>query len=39
MRSCLETTLAGRVLDWSPQVGIEEGLKRTIAYYREDQFS
>jgi UDP-glucose 4-epimerase len=39
MRSCLETTLAGRVLDWKPKVSIEEGLKRTIAYYRENEFS
>ena len=39
MRSCLETTLAGRVLDWRPVVSIEEGLERTIAYYRENKFS
>ena len=39
LRSCLETSLAGRVLDWRPEVSIEEGLKRTIAYYRENEFS
>jgi UDP-glucose 4-epimerase len=39
MRSCLETTLAGRVLDWRPVVSIEEGLERTIAYYRENKSS
>jgi UDP-glucose 4-epimerase len=39
LRSCLETSLAGRVLDWRPEVSIEQGLKRTIAYYRENEFS
>uniref|UniRef100_K3WKP6 UDP-glucuronate decarboxylase n=1 Tax=Globisporangium ultimum (strain ATCC 200006 / CBS 805.95 / DAOM BR144) TaxID=431595 RepID=K3WKP6_GLOUD len=29
-----DITLAKRHLDWSPQVGIEEGLTRTIAYFR-----
>jgi nucleoside-diphosphate-sugar epimerase len=31
--------LAGRVLDWRPEVSIKDGLKRTIAYYRENEFS
>lgn len=39
LRSCLETSLAGRVLDWRPEISIEQGLKRTIAYYRENEFS
>jgi nucleoside-diphosphate-sugar epimerase len=39
LRSCLETSLAGRVLDGRPEVSIEEGLERTIAYYRENEFS
>jgi UDP-glucose 4-epimerase len=39
LRSCLETSLAGRVLDWRPEVSIKDGLKRTIAYYRENEFS
>jgi UDP-glucose 4-epimerase len=39
MRSCLETALAARVLGWGPKVGIDEGLERTIAYYRENKFS
>jgi UDP-glucose 4-epimerase len=35
MRSCLDIALAGRVLDWRPEIGLEEGLMQTIAYYRE----
>jgi nucleoside-diphosphate-sugar epimerase len=27
------------MLDWRPEVSIEDGLKRTIAYYRENEFS
>jgi UDP-glucose 4-epimerase len=34
-RSCLETSLARKVLRWTAQVGLQEGLQRTIAYYRE----
>jgi UDP-glucose 4-epimerase len=34
-RSCLETSLASAVLGWRPEVALEEGLLRTIAYYRE----
>ncbi len=30
-----DTTLAGGVLGWAPQVAIEEGLKRTIEWFRE----
>ncbi|HEY9155697.1 MAG TPA: GDP-mannose 4,6-dehydratase, partial [Opitutaceae bacterium] len=29
-----DITLAKRVLKWEPQVNLEEGLKRTIAYFR-----
>jgi UDP-glucose 4-epimerase len=39
MRSCLETALAARVLGWRPEVGIDEGFERTIAYYRENKVS
>jgi nucleoside-diphosphate-sugar epimerase len=31
--------LAGRVLDWRPEIGLEEGLMQTIAYYREKELS
>ena len=34
-RSCLETSLATKVLGWRPEVGLEQGLRQTIAYYRE----
>ena len=39
MRSCLETGLAGKVLGWQPEIAVEEGLKRTLAYYRENGLS
>jgi UDP-glucose 4-epimerase len=39
MRSCLDIALAGRVLDWRPEIGLEEGLMQTIAYYREKELS
>lgn len=28
---------AGRLLDWRPTVGLDEGLARTVAWYRENQ--
>jgi UDP-glucose 4-epimerase len=34
-RSCLETSLAEKVLGWMPEVSLNEGLQQTIAYYRE----
>ena len=39
MRSCLEIALAGRVLDWRPEIRLEEGLMQTVAYYREKELS
>jgi UDP-glucuronate decarboxylase len=30
-----DITLAKRLLDWEPKVDLEEGLKRTIAYFRK----
>jgi len=39
LRSCLKTALAGRVLGWRPEVGLEDGLMQTIAYYRENELS
>jgi UDP-glucose 4-epimerase len=35
LRSCLEIALAGRVLDWRPEIRLEDGLTQTLAYYRE----
>lgn len=29
-----DITLAQRILEWSPKVGIEEGLLKTIEYFR-----
>ena len=33
-RSCLDASLAGRVLGWKPEVSLQAGLAKTIAYYR-----
>ena len=33
-RRCPDITLARRLLNWSPQIGIAEGLKRTIEYFK-----
>jgi UDP-glucuronate decarboxylase len=30
-----DITLAKKILKWEPTVPLEEGLKRTIAYFRE----
>jgi UDP-glucose 4-epimerase len=38
MRSCLDIAAAGRVLDWRPEVGLEEGLTQTLSYYRKTSF-
>ena len=38
-RSCLDFDLARRVLGWQPVVDIEEGLGRTVGYYRAHKFS
>ena len=27
---------AGRLLDWTPQVALADGLERTVAYFREE---
>ena len=35
LRSCLEIALAGRVLDWRPEIRLEDGLTQTLTYYRE----
>jgi UDP-glucose 4-epimerase len=33
-RSCVDPSLAKRVLGWSPTVPLEEGLPQTLAYFR-----
>ena len=33
-RRCLDTTRAREELGWSPSVGLEEGLRRTVEWYR-----
>ena len=33
-RSVLDPTLAGEVLGWAPKVDIEEGIRRTVEYFR-----
>jgi UDP-glucose 4-epimerase len=33
-RSCLDIGLAQRVLGWRPQVQLDEGLRRTVEYFR-----
>jgi UDP-glucose 4-epimerase len=34
-RSCLDVSLAARVLNWRPEITLQSGLATTIAYYRE----
>ena len=31
-----DITVAGRLLGWSPQVALADGLERTVAYFREE---
>ena len=33
-RSCLDIGLAERVLGWRPQVQLDEGVRRTVEYFR-----
>lgn len=37
-RSCIDPSLAKRVLGWSPTVAVEEGLRQTIAFFRASAF-
>jgi len=32
--SCLNATKAGKILGWEPKVGMEEGLRRTVEWFR-----
>jgi UDP-glucose 4-epimerase len=34
-RSCLDIGLAERVLGWRPQVALDEGVRRTVEYFRQ----
>jgi dTDP-glucose 4,6-dehydratase len=34
-RRCPDITKARRILKWEPKVGLEEGLKLTLAYFKE----
>jgi UDP-glucuronate decarboxylase len=33
MQRCPDITLAKQVLGWEPKVALDEGLRRTIAYF------
>ncbi len=35
LRSCIDNSLARKVLGWEPKVGVEEGLRQTIEFFRE----
>ena len=35
MRSSVDPSLAGRVLGWRPTVALEEGLQRTVNWFRD----
>jgi nucleoside-diphosphate-sugar epimerase len=35
MRSCLENLLALTELGWYPEISLEEGLARTLSFFRE----
>jgi UDP-glucose 4-epimerase len=35
MRSCIDNSRAGKDLDWKPTVSFDQGLKRTLDWYRE----
>ena len=34
-RSCLDISLAAAQLGWAPQVSLEDGIRRTVAFFRE----
>jgi UDP-glucose 4-epimerase len=35
-RSVLDPTLAQKAMGWAPEVGLDEGLKRTVAFFRAE---
>jgi UDP-glucose 4-epimerase len=38
-RSCLDIGLAAKVLGWRPQVQLDEGVRRTVEYFRDARTS
>jgi len=34
-RSVIDSTLAGKILNWRPEVDLEQGLSRTVEYFRK----
>lgn len=38
-RSCLDNTLAGKVLGWKPQVTLRQGIGETVRYFRDNSMS
>ena len=38
-RSCLDIGLAERVLGWRPQVQLDDGVRRTVEYFRTDRLA
>lgn len=34
-RSCLDISRAAEILGWRPQVGLEDGVRRTVQYFRD----
>ncbi|MCX6783749.1 MAG: NAD-dependent epimerase/dehydratase family protein [candidate division WWE3 bacterium] len=37
LRNVLDNTKAARLLNWQPEVSLEEGIQKTIAYYKENE--
>jgi dTDP-glucose 4,6-dehydratase len=35
-RRCPDISKAKRILKWEPQINLEEGLKRTLAYFKQE---
>ena len=35
-RSVLDASAAKRILGWTPQVTLDEGLRRTLAYFKKE---